>query len=170
MNDDTYTVILADGEEFSGGRDLLKEWARQSRVPPGSRIRLDTGEVVDSDSLDWIVEARKRIAPPQQIEDVENRVEKPDMMAHVIPARNVPALLSWYAGVFSLIPCLGGPLGLTALVLGIIGLRLSRKPDIAVGFWHALFGLILGSLFGLLWLVLGIIMAYGAVQARNASP
>ena len=168
MSDDTYTVILADGQEFSGDRDLLEEWVRQSRVPPGSRIRLDTGEVVDSDSLDWIVEARKRIAPPQQIEDVENLVEKPDVMAHIIPARNVPALLSWYAGIFSLIPCLGGPLGLTAVVLGIIGLRLSSKPEIAVGFWHALIGLILGSIFGLLWLAVAIYMTIGAVQARSA--
>lgn len=170
MSDNNYTVILADGQEFPCQRDLLEEWARDGRVPPGSRIRLDTGEVVDSDSLDWIVEARKRIAPPQQIEDVENQVDKPDVMAHVIPARNVPALLSWYAGVFSLLPCLGGPLGLTALVLGIIGLRLSHKPEIAVGFWHALFGLILGSIFGLLWLVVAIIVINGYYQAQSVGP
>lgn len=44
-------------------------------------------------------------------------------VATLIPYRNVPALVSYYLGIFSLFPCLGAVLGITALVLGIIGLR-----------------------------------------------
>src|SRR5882672_4725027 len=44
-------------------------------------------------------------------------------LAGLIPYKNAQALWSYYLGIFSLIPCLGSPLGIAALVLGIRGLR-----------------------------------------------
>ena len=62
-------------------------------------------------------------------------------MDHVIPLRNAPALFSWYLGVFSLIPFLGIPLGIAAIVLGIIGLLKVGQGSAKVGFWHAVLGI-----------------------------
>ena len=46
-----------------------------------------------------------------------------DSTGGVVPYKNPPALIAYYLGLFSLFPCLGGLLGIVAVVLGIIGLR-----------------------------------------------
>ena len=43
------------------------------------------------------------------------------------------ALLAYYLGVFSLIPCIGIPLGIAALVLGIKGLKYAKLHPEAKG-------------------------------------
>ena len=51
----------------------------------------------------------------------------PDNAASVvIPYKNAPALIGYYLGIFSLIPCIGGVLALGAVPLGIVGLRNAR--------------------------------------------
>ncbi len=53
-----------------------------------------------------------------------------DGIAALIPFRNSYALVSYYLGVFSLIPCIGAVLGVAAVVLGIMGLRkAARFPE-----------------------------------------
>lgn len=170
MSNFAYTLVLNDGSEFSGDQDTIVEWAREGRVPSGTKIRLESGETVDSDTLDWIVQARQRRVPPQRREDIHRPEVAPNAMEHVIPARNLPALLAWYFGVFSIIPCMGGVLGIMAIVFGIMGLRLSRKPEIAVGFWHALIGMALGILTTIVWLILGIFIIYGMVNTAANAP
>src|ERR1700691_993745 len=39
-------------------------------------------------------------------------------IATIIPYRNAPALIAYYLGIFSLIPCVGFVLGIAALILG----------------------------------------------------
>jgi hypothetical protein len=56
----------------------------------------------------------------------------------------MPALLAYYFGVFSLIPCLGFPLSVGAIVLGIIGLSTAAKKPGAHGRAHAIVGIVLG--------------------------
>lgn len=74
-------------------------------------------------------------------------------MDHVIPAKNMPALLGYYFGVFSLLPVLGLLLGPAAVICGVLGLRKARP--IGVGRGHAI---VLGGLFGGgQWLVGGLI-------------
>src|SRR5687768_17357038 len=63
----------------------------------------------------------------------------------IIPYKNVPALIGYYVGVFSLIPCLGLALAPVAVILGIIGLVVARKPG-AKGTAHAVVAIILGLL------------------------
>jgi hypothetical protein len=65
----------------------------------------------------------------------------------LIPYKNSLALASYYLGVFALIPCLGIPLGLAAVITGIKGLRFAAVNKAAGGRIHAYIGIIAGSLF-----------------------
>ncbi len=67
-----------------------------------------------------------------------------DFLSHLIPARNTPALVGYYLGVFSLIPCLGVILALFALGFGITGLR--KAHEAGVGRVHAIVAIALGGL------------------------
>ena len=70
----------------------------------------------------------------------------PTAMDHVIPTKNMPALLGYYFGVFSIIPGLGIPLGIAAFVCGVLGLRAVGKARVGRG--HAVTALVLGTVFG----------------------
>jgi len=83
----------------------------------------------------------------------------------LIPYKNMPALVSYYLGVFSLVPCLGFFLGVAAVILGIIGLRKRAENPIIKGAAHAWVGIILGGLFALVW---GVAM-FGFVAAALLS-
>jgi hypothetical protein len=80
----------------------------------------------------------------------------------VIPYKNIPALLAYYAGVFSVIPFF--PIGLTALALGIAGLRARGRNPAIKGSIHAWIGILVGGFFGLLWLVATIVVVYMSVR------
>lgn len=74
-------------------------------------------------------------------------------VATVVPYRNLPALIAYYLGLFSLFPCVGAVLGIAAVVLGIMGLRkVARQPEVK-GAVHAWIGVICGGVFGLIWLL-----------------
>lgn len=62
----------------------------------------------------------------------------------LIPYKNMPALLSYYFGVFGLIPLLGLPLSFAAVVFGFIGLKKSKLQPDTKGKAHAITGIILG--------------------------
>lgn len=72
----------------------------------------------------------------------------------LIPYRNAWSLWAYYLGVFSLIPCLGIPLGPAALVLGIKGVRYARRHPEARGKVHAWTGVILGGICGVVYTLL----------------
>ena len=58
----------------------------------------------------------------------------------LIPLRNMPALVAYYLGIFSLAPCLGLLLSIPACICGIIGLvKASRHPEVK-GKVHAWIG------------------------------
>lgn len=79
-----------------------------------------------------------------------------DATGGVIPYKNAPALIAYYAGVFSVIPFF--PIGLTALALGIIGLRARKRNPAIRGAIHAWIGILVGGFFGLLWLAVTVLM------------
>jgi len=69
----------------------------------------------------------------------------------VIPYKNPKALISYYLGLFSLLPIIGFFLGAAALILGIMGLRdRSKRPEIK-GHVHAGIGIGCGALTTLIW-------------------
>jgi hypothetical protein len=69
-----------------------------------------------------------------------------EAVATVVPYRNPQALIAYYLGVFSLMPCLGLVLAPFAFVLGILGLRHRRRNPQAHGLAHARIGIIIGGL------------------------
>jgi hypothetical protein len=67
----------------------------------------------------------------------------------IIPTRNPHALAAYYLGLFSLIPILGLPMGIAALVLGIKGARFARAYPGVHGTTHAWVGIICGGFWAL---------------------
>lgn len=79
----------------------------------------------------------------------------------LIPYKNPQALWAYYLGIFSLIPCLGIPLGIAAFVLGIRGLRYADLHTEARGKGHAWAGIILGGLCAVAYTVLAAALMIG---------
>ena len=75
-------------------------------------------------------------------------------MGGLIPYKNSSALIAYYMGVFSLIPCLGPLLGIPAFILGILGLKFYKANPEAKGKAHAWVGIIIGGI----WIVLSVLM------------
>jgi hypothetical protein len=90
-----------------------------------------------------------------------------DTLGGLMPSKNGPALASYYFGVFSVIPLLGIPLGITAFILGIKGLRKVREHPEVKGKVHAWVGIIAGGLFSLLYLILSLIPVLTVVLSRK---
>jgi DNA-directed RNA polymerase subunit M/transcription elongation factor TFIIS len=104
-----------------------------------------------------------------------------EAISTIIPYKNARALIAYYFGVFSFIPCLAllfgiwsglawkSPelfsfipclallLGPAALVLGILGLRFVKANPTAKGTGHAIAGIVMGSLTTLMNLAAGIL-------------
>ena len=79
-----------------------------------------------------------------------------DATGGIIPYKNTPALASYYLGVFSLVPCLGIPLAISAIICGVLGLKKRKREPHVKGSVHAIVGIVLGS-FSLLYHAAGII-------------
>jgi len=85
----------------------------------------------------------------------------------VIPYKNPSALIGYYLGVFSIIPCFGLFLAVPAVILGIAGLRHYGRNPMVKGQVHAWIAIIAGSLFGLVWGILIVLAITGAVFGAN---
>ena len=68
-----------------------------------------------------------------------------DATGGVIPYKNKCALIAYYLGIASIIPCLGFFLGIPAFILGIIGLINKNKNPAIKGTAHAMIGIIVGG-------------------------
>jgi len=98
-------------------------------------------------------------APP--IPDAFGNVSTPatggDATGGLIPYKNSNALIAYYIGLFSLLPIIGLPMGIAAIVLGVKGLRAANENPIIKGKAHAWVGIICGAFwtlfYGLLILV-----------------
>ena len=90
-----------------------------------------------------------------------------EAMATIVPYKNPPALIGYYLGVFSLIPCVGFILGIPALILGIVGLKKAKAAPGSKGKAHAWTAIILGSLAILIWGALGVVFILSSVSARR---
>ncbi len=69
-----------------------------------------------------------------------------DAIQSIIPYKNVNALLAYYLGIFSCIPCLGLPLAIAAIVLGYKGLDACNANPALKGKVHAIIGIVLGTI------------------------
>ncbi len=82
----------------------------------------------------------------------------------LVPYKNAQALWAYYLGIFSLIPCLGLPLGIAAIILGIKGVRNARQQPQVRGKVHAIIGIVLGGLCLLGYLLVAVLAAIGIIQ------
>ena len=85
----------------------------------------------------------------------------------LIPYKNSSALIAYYLGVFSIIPCLGIVLGLAGFVLGLKGLKFAKAHPEAKGKTHAWVGILMGGLFGFGYLAAVLWLAFAAHQAQG---
>lgn len=69
-----------------------------------------------------------------------------DATGGLIPYKNPPALMAYYAGVFSVIPFFGFFIAIAAVWLGIVGLKRRKQQPIIRGSVHAWIGIIVGSI------------------------
>lgn len=88
-------------------------------------------------------------------------------MDGMIPTKNPSALIAYYVGVFSIIPCFGPIPAIVALILGIKGLKFANQHPQAKGKVHAWVGIIMGGLFTLIYGVISIFMLIA--MAKEAS-
>ena len=106
--------------------------------------------------------AQLQVAPPPGLlQDA-----KPTVADQIIPAKNPPALIAYYCGVFSLIPLLGNLLGPAAIVLGVMGLRARKRNPNLPGKAHAIVGIVLGTITTLVYWGLVIAGVIAAMTAR----
>ncbi len=75
------------------------------------------------------------------------------ILGGLIPYKNSSALIAYYLGVFSIIPFLGIFLGITAFILGLKGLRFTKKHPESKGKIHAWIGILAGGFFGFGYLI-----------------
>ena len=93
--------------------------------------------------------------------------DEPDATGGVIPYKNAMALTAYYLSVFSLIPCAGALLGPAAVICGCLGLIHANKHPAASGKAHAIVGIVLGGITGLLNIGGPIVLiAIGAISSK----
>ncbi|MEL6739065.1 MAG: hypothetical protein AAFP26_00240 [Planctomycetota bacterium] len=80
-----------------------------------------------------------------------NNLDSADATGGLIPYKNGPALAAYYCGIFLFIfGCVGLPVGIVAIVLGVKGLKKRKAHPAIAGSVHAWIGIVLGSLSTLL--------------------
>ena len=122
--------------------------------------KLRSGEIIGNGAMawyegcqDWVPLDRVRgvvmpYAPPSfgSTAAQTSNPQQGDATGGLIPYKNPMALTGYYLSIFSLIPVLGTPLALAAIVLGIIGLRRKKANPLIRGAVHAWVAIVLGAL------------------------
>ena len=159
-----YRIIGADGAEYGPiSLEQLRKWITDGRVNRQTSVKSEADK--DWRPLNSIPELAGEFAPP--LISPAPQAKGNSGINVVIPYRNPCALIAYYLGVFSAIPCVGIVLGLTAFVLGICGLRIRRRNPAAGGVVHAWIGIVAGGLFGFGWLALTIYFIIMAMRAHH---
>jgi len=63
-------------------------------------------------------------------------------MSVIIPYKNASALVGYYLGLFSLVPCLGLVLAIPAFILGILGWKKAQSDPLCHGKAHAIVAMV----------------------------
>jgi hypothetical protein len=91
-----------------------------------------------------------------------------DNTGGVIPFKNPQALISYYVGLFSLIPVFGLFMGPAAVILGVLGLKYAKRHPIVKGQVHAWVGIVCGGFWTIVYwgLLFAMVMAFGRANLR----
>lgn len=131
----------------------MRELVADGTIQPITHVRREEGAWHSAEDI------------PGLIEEIPYQESRTNAAPGLIPYHNSQALIAYYLAIFSLIPCFGFPLGIAAVVLGIMGLKKSRKNPEVKGAAHAYVGIILGGLMALIWgILIGIFVAAGVAQ------
>jgi hypothetical protein len=159
-----YNIIGADGKEYGSTTiEQLKKWIAENRVNRQTSVR--TEDNADWKPLDSLPELAGLFVPPP-ISTARPAMTNSGLNV-LIPYKNPRALVAYYLGVFAVIPFIGILLGITAFVLGILGLRYRGRNPAAGGAVHAWIGIVAGGLFGFGWLALTIVIIIAASAHRH---
>lgn len=83
-----------------------------------------------------------------------------DKTGGIIPYKNPHALIGYYLGIIGLLPILGLPFGVAAIVLGIMGLRNRARNPVIKGSAHAVIAICCGAFSLLCGGFLGVALIY----------
>lgn len=161
-----YKILGGDQKEYGPvAVEQLREWIAQRRVNAQTMAQAEGSS--EWKALGAFPELAAAInAPPIGAAVASAAVVAEDSpMSAVVPYKNPKALIAYYLAIFSLIPCVGLPLGIAAFVLGIAGLKVLKTHPNAHGKVHAWIGIILGGLCGMANLVLIIVMIIAGAGA-----
>ena len=146
-----YKIKGTGGAEYGPvSTEELQQWVAQNRCTRESLVEVDgSGERVPPATLPEVQDTF--VAPPAP---APASGEGEGGVSTVIPYKNVPALIAYYVGVFCIIcpPLLCFP----AIILGVIGLRRVKENPEVKGTAHAWIGVLSGSFFLLLSIVIGV--------------
>ncbi len=154
-----FKIKGTDGAEYGPvSTEELQQWIAQHRCTRKSLVEADSsGEWVSLATLPDFQSALAALdVPPPAPEQGDGGVST------VIPYKNAPALIAYYVGVF----CIACPpiLCFPAIILGVIGLRRVKENPALKGTAHAWIGILSGSFFLILSIVVGVMIAIGALS------
>jgi hypothetical protein len=140
-------VRLSNGQQHGPVPwETLKVWVHQNRIPADAIL---------------ICQSTQQEQSVASFPDLAG-LPRDDTTATLIPYRNMPALLGYYLGVFSLSACIpilglvGIGMGIAAVVLGIKGLRNANANPTAKGTVHAWIAIVCGTIFTLAGVVINV--------------
>jgi len=162
-----YKIRGADQTEY--GPVVAEEicrWIAEQRVTAATLAQSDgSADWQPIGALPEFADALRRAGPPVIAPStVPPSLETPESaLGKVIPFKNPNALAAYYVGMFSFVPLLGIAIhgigvyvlalgilmGVAAVVLGLLGLRLASQDPRVRGHIHASLGILLGTVFGL---------------------
>lgn len=162
-----YKILGGDQKEYGPvTSDQVREWIAQRRAGAETMVRAEGA--TEWQPLGTIPEfAPALLAPlPAGVAPTATVVTPDNPLSMVVPYKNPKALIAYYLAIFSLIPCLGLPLGIAAFVLGLLGRKAAQAHPHHHGTVHAWIGIVLGGLCGLGNLVILILMILGAFAGK----
>ena len=160
-----YKILGGDQKEYGPvTAEQMRDWAAQQRVNAQTLILADGA--TEWKPLSSFPEFAAISSPPAYGTATVAVTTPDNPMSVVVPYKNPKALIAYYCAIFSLIPCLGLPLGITAFILGLLGLKAANAHPGAHGKVHAWIGIFLGGLCGLGNLVALVLMIVGASSQR----
>ena len=154
-----YKIKGTGGAEYGPvSTEELQHWIAQTRCTRESLVEVDgSGEWVPLATLPEFQAAFAATPAPAPAS-----AEGEGGVSTVIPYKNAPALIAYYVGVFCIIcpPLLCFP----AIILGVIGLRRVKENPEVKGTAHAWIGILSGSFFLLLSIVIGVFVSTGILS------
>ena len=157
-----YKILGGDQKEYGPvTAEQVREWIQQHRVNLQTMICMEgAAEWKPLGSFPEFSAAL--VSPPPVSASAPAAVGQDNPMSAVVPYKNPKALIAYYLGIFSLIPCIAIPLGISAFILGVLGLQFLKTHPTAHGKVHAWIGIVLGGLCALANIIGIIAMFMGA--------